>query len=127
MTTMTLDIPEEVANRVASLREHLPALIEHASETLPVGYPSGALYLSSDYPIVDEMIGFLASGPTPHQILEHKVSAELQERLETLLDKNREAALAETEAAELDAFRRVNHTMILLKARVRKEMSHASA
>ena len=127
MTTMTLDVPDEVAYRVAPLREHLPALMEHVSETLPIGYPSGALYLSSDYPIVDEMMGFLASGPTPNQILEHKVSAELQERLETLLDKNREAVLVEKEAAELDAFRRVNHTMILLKARVRKEMSQASA
>lgn len=71
------------------------------------------------YPVFDEMIDFLVSGPTPQQIIEHKASPAVQSRLEELLDKNREEGLTEAEAAEMSTFRQVNHLMILLKARAR--------
>lgn len=43
----------------------------------------------------------------------------VQERLEELLDKNREEELTADEEEEMDAYRLVNHVMILLKARAR--------
>lgn len=119
MTTITLQLPDELAAWIAPLQDQLPDLILQAKELLPVGQPVNAVHLSSTYPVFDEMIDFLASGPTSQQIVEHKVSPALQERLEELLDKNREEGLTAAEMAELDAFRRVNHEMILLKARAR--------
>ena len=68
---------------------------------------------------VEEMIGFLASGPTPAQIIAFKVSATAQARLDELLDKNREEGLSDTETAELDVFAQVNHVLLLIKARAR--------
>lgn len=120
MTTITVEVPDEVAARITPLRDRLPDLIAQAVEELPIGQPPNAVHLSSTYPVFDEMLDFLASGPTSRQIVEHKVSPVLQERLEELLDKNREEGLTDAEQAELDAFRRVNHVMILLKARARR-------
>ncbi len=68
------------------------------------------------------MLDFLASGPTSQQIIEHKATPAAQARLEDLLDKNREEGLTETEAAEMNTFRQVNHVMILLKARARRAL-----
>jgi hypothetical protein len=47
----------------------------------------------------------------------------VQKRLEELLDKNREAGLTAAEEEEMDAYRLVNHVMILLKARARPAVS----
>jgi hypothetical protein len=50
---------------------------------------------------LNEMLDFLAGGPTPEQIIAFKLSPATQARLEELLDKNREAELANEETAEL--------------------------
>src|SRR6185295_12099961 len=49
--------------------------------------------------VFDEMIGFLASGPTREQIVAYKISDAAQTRLRELLDKNREDGLSEDESA----------------------------
>jgi hypothetical protein len=122
MTTVTLELPDELALRFNPLRDRVSALVSQALESLSAEPRENGLRFSSDYPIFDGMIDFLASGPTPQQILEHKASPDLQERLEELLDNNREFGLTETERKELDAFREVNHVMIMLKARARRAM-----
>ncbi len=74
-------------------------------------------------PVFNEMIEFLAGGPTPQQIVAFKVSPATQARLDDLLDKNREDGLSEDEAAELDAYGQVNFVLLLLKARARPMLS----
>ncbi|MEQ9623155.1 hypothetical protein [Coleofasciculus chthonoplastes] len=64
-----------------------------------------------------EVLDFLITRPTPQEITTFKISAEAQERLRTLLDKNREGTLTETEATELDLYEQLEHLMILLKAK----------
>lgn len=122
MTTITLELPDDLALRLNPLRDRVSDLISQALESLSAEPQVNGIRLSSAYPIFDEMIDFLASGPTPQQIIEHKVSPALQERLEELLDNNREVGLTEAERTELDAFRQVNHVMILLKARARRAL-----
>ena len=51
----------------------------------------------------------------------------MQERLEELLDKNREEGLTAAEEEEMDAYRLVNHVMILLKARARLTVSSSQS
>ncbi len=69
--------------------------------------------------VFEEMLDFLASGPSSEQIIAHKVSPPVQERLRELLDKNREEGLNEAEDAELDAFEFADNFMSLLKIRAR--------
>ena len=126
MMTITLEVSDDLAAQISPVRDRLPNLLSQALELLPVGQEKGTLPQSTSFPIFDEMIDFLASGPTPRQILAHKVSPKLQKRLETLLGKNRAAGLTMTEAVEMNAFRQVNHVMIRLKARARRALQQAS-
>jgi hypothetical protein len=119
MTTITLEVPDELATRLDPWRDRLPDLLSQALELLPGERPVSVVAPAMRYQVFEEMIDFLASGPTPEQIIAHKASAPVQERLAELLDKNREEGLTEAEEAELDAYELVNHVMILLKARAR--------
>ena len=78
-------------------------------------------------PVFLELIDFLSSRPTTKQILTHKVSSAVQARLEELLDKNREEGLTAAEEEEMDAYRLVNHVMILLKTRARPAVSSSQS
>lgn len=119
MTTITLEVPDELAVRLAPVRERLPQLLSLALELLPGEFPISAAAVSASHPAFDEMIDFLAGGPTPEQIIEFKASPAAQARLEELLDKNREEGLTEAESAELDVYEQINFVLLLLKARAR--------
>ena len=119
MSTITLEVPEELATRLAPLRDQLPRLLALALDLYPAGLPLTASASEAVHPAFREMIDFLASGPTPEQIVSFKISPAAQARLEELLDKNREDGLTDDEAAELDVYEQVNHVLLLLKARAR--------
>ena len=89
-------------------------------ELLPIE-PTESLSASSEitYPAFKEMMDFLVSGPEPEQIVAFKISFATQDRLEELLDKNREDNLTDDETTELDVYEQVNHLLILLKAHAR--------
>jgi hypothetical protein len=54
-------------------------------------------------------------------VLSFQLSNEKQQRLDSLLDKNRDGTLSPQESAELDAFEQFEHVVRLLKARVREK------
>ena len=117
MTTITHGVPDELAARLNQLRDHLPALL---SEVLNSETGKKALRRIDGGPsheVFDEMIDFLATGPTAEQIIAHKASEAMQTRLRELLDKNSEEGLTEAETAELDGFESVEDLMGLLKAK----------
>ena len=78
-------------------------------------------------PIHQEMTDFLATSPTLEQMIDFKISDAAQERLEDLLDKNREGELTEEEKAELDRYFQYRHVMILLKASARRAINSRPA
>ena len=123
MTTITLELPEELAARLAPLRDRLPELLSQLldSESAEKKFTLSGTVMT--HPVFLELIDFLSARPTTKQILTHKSSSTVQERLEELLDKNREAGLTAAEEEEIDAYRLVNHVMILLKARARPAVS----
>ena len=119
MTAITLNVPEELAVRLAQRHAQLPQLLAMALELLPAELPLVASVAAAGQPVFDEMLDFLASGPTPPQIVAFKLSPATHRRLEALLDKNREEGLSDAEEAELDVYTQVNHLLLLLKARAR--------
>jgi len=114
MAELTIQIPDELAERLEPLRNRLPELLSQlvgtgsSSSSLAIA-PPNLQQLPQAYL---EVLDFLVTCPTPQAILAFKVSPEAQDRLRSLLDKNREGALTESEVAELDAY-----LMILMKAR----------
>jgi hypothetical protein len=117
MTTITLDVPDELATKLNHLRERLPNVLPEVLAYVAADKGEAAVLPSMRHRVFEEMIDFLSTGPTIEQIIAHKVSNHTQERLRELLDKNREERLTETENAELDAFEFVDHLMSLIKAR----------
>ena len=111
MTTITLEVPDELAARLRPLRSRLTDLLSSLAQDSFCASPSG-------HP-ADEMLNFLISRPAPADILTFKSSPAAQARLEELLDKNREEGLSETEQLELDKYLQMNHFFILLKAHAR--------
>ena len=126
MTTITLDVPDDLAVRLDPIREKLPDLLARAAESLFAGNGAADNNLRGidpDIPVYAELLDFLASGPTPKQIADFKLSQPIQMRVEELLDLNRERGLTEEEAAEMDTYLKVNHIMMLLTARAHKALN----
>lgn len=116
MATITLELPDELAAKIGRFRDRLPDLLSEA--LMLSASDSGTRTIPSmRHRVFEEMLEFLASGPSSQQIITHKVSAPVQERLRELLDKNREEGLTDAENTELDAFEFVDDLMSLLKAR----------
>ena len=81
--------------------------------------------IMEDITLFNEILDFLASTPTPEQIVAFRPSATLQERASYLLDRQRDGTLTADESTELDEIARMNHFMSMLKIRARKRLAEA--
>ncbi len=120
MTTLTLELPDDLAEQIKLVKHQLPELLSKAlsSTEMPLAVPAPR----QPHPAFDEMLDFLAGGSTPEKLVAFKASPKTQKRLEALLDKKKEENLSKAESDELDVFQQVNHIFILLKARARQQM-----
>lgn len=119
MATITLDVPDKLAERLQAVEERLPEIL--------------ALVLDDDSAFVDlpttitlstawlEVLDFLANSPSPQAILDFKISPQAQERMEVLLGRSHSDQLDPEEKAELDSYRQIYQLFILLKARAREK------
>jgi hypothetical protein len=117
MTTITIEIPDDLAAKIdlGTLPILLRELVGHKAVQVQA-IDEGA---SLPRPLYREITDFLAENPTTQQIMAFKISMAAQERLEDLLDKNREEALSPGERAELDTYLQLSEWMTILKARAR--------
>ena len=67
----------------------------------------------------EEIIELLAAGSSPEDILKFRPSAKAQQRVRSLLEKNRTGTLSSEEEAELAQYEHIEHLMRLVKARAR--------
>lgn len=121
MTTITVEVPDELVAQVAALQGRLPDLLASALRAESAGKQERASETEADTPLYREITDFLAANPAPERIIAFKISDAAQERLADLLDKNREDGLTADETAELDAYLRARELMILLKANAQPE------
>ena len=116
MAQLTIQVPDELANRLQPILHRLPELLSqlietHTPETLEFTNSSDT---ANTY---TEVLDFLIKQPTPEQIAKFKVSTQAQTRLEDLLEKNRMGTMSKAENSELDIYEQLDQLMILLKAR----------
>lgn len=105
MAVITVEIPDELVDQVAQLRDRLP-------ELLALSLHQPALPAATYRYILD----FLASNPSPEQIAAFRPTAEMQARLRALLERSRDDGLTEAEQRELDEYARIEHLMVMIKA-----------
>jgi hypothetical protein len=106
MTTITLDVPDSLAEQLTQLGDRLP-------EILLVGLREATPLPAHIYRYI---LDFLISGPTPEQMAAFQPTPEMQLRLEALLARSRAGQLTPTEATELDEYERIEHLIVMLKA-----------
>jgi hypothetical protein len=106
MTTITLEVPDGLAEQLTQLGDRLPEIL------------MAGLQESTPLPahIYRYILDFLAGGPTPEQVAAFRPTSEMRARLENLLARSRDGQLTPTEAAELDEYERIEHLMVMLKA-----------
>jgi hypothetical protein len=68
--------------------------------------------------VYDEMIEFIVAGTTPQSVINFKLSAAAQERLENLVYRHQTGELTPEEKRELDHFLTLEHIITMAKARV---------
>lgn len=107
MAQMTLEMPDELAERIRPLEAWLPAVLELSL----IGFRTLAAATAA------EVIEFLATEPSPRELLEYRASERAQERLRRLLVLNEAGHLGESEQRELDELQKVEHIVVMLKAR----------
>lgn len=126
MAELTIQVPDELAERLQPLQNRLPELLKQLLDSMPASTGTDMLpnftNPTAHPPVYVEVLDFLISRPTPGEIATFKVSEEAQARLREVLDKNREAKLNETEVAELDLYEQLDRLMTLLKAKAYSEL-----
>lgn len=112
MVEMTLQVPEDLAERIRPLGHWLPAILELSF----VGCRTVAAATAS------EVIEFLARDPSPEAVLNYHASERSQERLRRLLALNAAGMLGAEELSELDELGNIEHIVVQLKARVAAQL-----
>ena len=123
MAQLTVDIPDELAQRLAPYKNQISeifanlvntsSLLEKTIEKLDVSSTPSPIEL----PTYLEIIDFLVNRPTSEQIANFKVSERSQERLRELLQKNRDLNLISSEVAELNLYEQLDTLMTMMKVR----------
>ena len=119
MTTITLEVPDDLAAQFKIAPAALSALIREAVAAKVARLAPQPGSDESASPIYQEIIDLLTSGPTADQLIAFKISDSAQERLEELLRRNREEELTAEERAELNTYFRLSEYLTKLKARAR--------
>jgi predicted transcriptional regulator len=126
MAELTIQIPDELAQRLEPLQNRLPELLWRLLDIdnlQTISQPTIQADTIDIAAVYQEVLDFLIKRPTPEEIITFKVSPQSQTRLQQLLEKNRSATLSALELAELDVYEQLEHMMILLKARAYSEVN----
>jgi len=70
----------------------------------------------------DEILDFLASGTTAEDIAGFRPSEEAQARVRELIERRQEAKLTPAEDEELEEYLRLEHLMIMAKAKAQARL-----
>ena len=105
MATLTIEVPDDLMERLSPLQDQLPELLQRCLD--PVALPAQ---------VYRYVLDFLASQPTADQLGSFRPTAEMQQRLRALVEKEQGAGLSEVERQELAEYERLEHLIVMLKA-----------
>ncbi|WP_416671000.1 hypothetical protein [Egbenema bharatensis] len=109
MAKITIDIPDDLAQRLQPFQAQLPQVLELGLQELETQQRSANFLDEQD------MILLLASQPTPEQILAIRPSLEFQARVSDLLAQSKTGILSAKGEAELERYLTLEHLVRLAK------------
>ena len=109
MTQITIDIPDDLAQRLQPFQAQLPQMLELGLQEFQ------SQQRSSDFLDEQAIIALLTSQPTPEQILAIRPSAAFQTRVSDLLAHSKAGTLTAQGEAELERYLTLEHLVRLAK------------
>lgn len=106
MTQILLDLPDDLAEQVKTLAQS-----DRLGEVLSMGLNQPVVPAR----IYSYVLNFLISNPTPRAIAEFRPTPAMQERLQTLLERNQAGTLTPQEESELQEYEQIEHLMLVWK------------
>ncbi len=110
MSSLTIDLPPDLKQRLEPLSERIPDILELGLRELNAAAQSG-------FSGAAEVLEFLARLPTPEETLALQPTPQLQARVEALLERNQTIGLTPAEEQEWEAYQFLEHLVRLAKAK----------
>ncbi|MEO8073241.1 MAG: hypothetical protein ABI686_08320 [Acidobacteriota bacterium] len=112
---VTIDLPENLAVNLKSHKGKLSRIFELGLREFEASSAVG-------YKSVAEVLEFFAGLPAPAEILALRPSAEMQEKIDELLEKNRREGLSEAEEQTWTSYEFIEHLVRIAKAKVSAQL-----
>ena len=110
LSSVKLDIPQDLAIRLLPLENQLSRILELGLRELNAVTQPG-------FKGAAEVLEFLAGLPTPEEIVKLHPSKTLQDRISSLLEKNRTMGLTPEENQEWEQYQYLEHLVRIAKAK----------
>ena len=110
MSAITLDLPDDLVERVRVLADRLPRVLELGLRELEASSQDGFSGASN-------VLEFLAGLPSPEETLAFRPSPALAARVQELLEKNRSGSLTLLEEDEWRQYAYLEHLVRLAKTK----------
>jgi hypothetical protein len=104
MARLTIEIPDDLMEQLSPLQKQLPELLRRCLQ--PLALPAQ---------VYRYVLDFLTSQPTPAQVAAFRPTADMQARLEYLIEREQNDLLSSEEQQELTEYERIEHLIIMLK------------
>ena len=106
MTTITLEVPDEISEQVSRHKDQLTEMFIRSLRQPPLATE-----------VYRYILDFIANRPTPEQISAFGPTPEMIERRRALVAKERTNEISPPEKAELEEYDRIEHLMVMIKTR----------
>jgi hypothetical protein len=104
MAKITLEVSDEISEQLLEMGDRLPEFLALSLQQPPL--PAK---------IYRYILDFLASKPTPEEIMAFRPTDEMEKRLKTLLTRSKTGEITPTEVKEIDEYEQIEHLIIMLK------------
>ncbi len=116
MLEITIQVPNDLAQKLQPFQDRLPEVLERGLQELLVES-------LTDFQDENQIIELLISQPTPEQVLAIRPSPEFQVRTSELLAKSKSGDLLPQEENELERYLTLEHLVRLAKAHAYKQLA----
>lgn len=110
LSSMEIQIPKELADRLMPVSDRIPDILE-------LGLRRFNAADRNMFEDADDVLEFLAALPEPEEILKLRPSPVLQEKIDRLLEKNRNEGFSREEEIEWEQYQHLEHLVRMAKAK----------
>ena len=115
---LTLDLTEDLATRLAPHEHQIAQILEAGLRVVNASPQAGFKGLS-------EVLEALAGLPTPREVLALHPAPALEQRVRSLLEKNRAEGLSSEEEREWERYEYLEHLVRMAKAKAKLKLREA--